>query len=236
MTWRTRIQDIVAPSLTDPVPRDHEETDRQFLRRRVVVAVALVAGAVLLGFSLAIRPGDSTFYALTGAVAVVWTAGGLASGPLHLGYISFRGGLRRPVLMPFVTGLVAAAVFVAGALAVREIPPLRDYVENVLVHAQQGSTALIVVVTLANAIGEEIFFRGALFAAIGRRNAVVISAIVYAIATLATANPMLVFAALTLGVVFGLQRRASGGILAPIITHVTWSMIMLFALRPLFGL
>ena len=89
-----------------------------------------------------------------------------------------------------------------------------------LAHAQQGSTALIVVVTLANAIGEEIFFRGALFAAIGRRNAVVISTIVYAIATLATANPMLVFAALTLGVVFGLQRRASGGILAPIITHV----------------
>jgi membrane protease YdiL (CAAX protease family) len=47
---------------------------------------------------------------------------------------------------------------------------------------------------------------------------------------------MLVFAALTLGVVFGLQRRASGGILAPMITHVTWSMIMLFALPPLFGL
>ena len=236
MIWRTRIQDIVAPSLIDRVPRDHEETDRQFLRRRLVVAVALVAGAVLLGFSLSIQPGDSTFYALTGAVAVVWTVGGVASGSLHLGYISFRGGRRRPIVTPFVTGLVAAAVFVAGALAVREIPPLRDYVENVLAHAQQGSTALIVVVTLANAIGEEVFFRGALFAAIGQRNAVVISTMVYAIATLATANPMLVFAALTLGVVFGLQRRASGGILAPIITHVTWSMIMLFALPPLFGL
>jgi membrane protease YdiL (CAAX protease family) len=35
---------------------------------------------------------------------------------------------------------------------------------------------------------------------------------------------MLVFAALTLGLVFGLPRRASGGILAPIITHATWSM------------
>ena len=235
MTWRTRIEDIVAPSLIDRVPRDHEETDRQFLRRRIVVAVALVAGAVLLGLSLSIRPGDSTFYALTAAVAVVWTVGGLASGPLHLGYISFRGGLRRPVLTALVTGLVAAAAFVCGALAVREIPSLSDYVEKVLDHARQGSIALIVVVTLANAIGEEIFFRGALFAAIGRRNAVVISTIVYAIATLATANPMLVFAALTLGVVFGLQRRASGGVLAPMITHVTWSMIMLFALPPLFS-
>ena len=236
MTWRTRIQDIVAPSLIDRVPRDHEEPDRHFVRRRVVVAVALLAGAVLLGFSLSIRPGDSTFYALTGAVAVVWIVGGVASGPLHLGYVSFRGGLRRPVLSPLVIGLVAASVFVAGALAVREIRPLRHYVENVLAHAQQGSTALIVIVTLANAIGEEVFFRGALFAAIGRRYPVVISTIVYAISTLATANPMLVFAALTLGLVFGLQRRASGGILAPMITHVTWSMIMLFALPPLFSL
>jgi len=236
MTWRTCIQDIVAPSLIDRVPRDHEETERPLLRRRIVVVTALVAGAVLLGFSLSIRPGDSTFYALTGAVAVVWTVGGLASGPLHLGYIPFRGGPRRPVLTPLVTGLVAAGVFVAGALAVRELQPLGDDVENVLAHAQQGSTALIVVVTLANAIGEEIFFRGALFAAIDRRYPVVISTIVYAIATLATANPMLVFAALTLGPVFGLQRRASGGILAPMITHATWSMIMLFALPPLFSL
>jgi uncharacterized protein len=235
MTWRQRIQYIVAPSLIDRVPRDHAESERPLLRRRIVVAITLVAGAVLLGFSLSIRPGDSTFYALTGAVAVVWTVGGLASGPLHLGYLPFRGGLRRPVLTPLVTGLVAAGVFVAGALAVREIQPLRDYVENVVAHAQQGSTALIVVVTLANAIGEEIFFRGAVFAAIGRRYPVVISTIVYAIATLATANPMLVIAALTLGLVFGLQRRASGGILASIITHATWSMIMLFALPALFS-
>jgi uncharacterized protein len=235
MTWRSRVEDVLAPSLIDQVLRDHEDTDRQFLRRRVVVAIVLVAGAALLGLSLSIAPGDSTFYVLTGAVAVVWAVGGLASGPLHLGYIPFRGGLRRPVVTPFVTGLLAAAVFVAGGLAVRQISPLRNYVANVLAHAQQGSITLIVVVTLANGIAEEIFFRGALFAAIGRRYQVIISTIVYAVATVATANPMLVFAALTLGLVLGLQRRASGGILAPIITHVTWSIILLFALPPLFS-
>jgi membrane protease YdiL (CAAX protease family) len=234
MTWRTRALGVLAPSLIDQIPRDHEETDRQFLRRRLVVGIVLVAGAVLLGISLSIQPGDSTFYALTGAVALVWTVGGLASGPLHLGYIRFRGRPRRPVVTPLVTGFLAAAVFVAGAVAVRQIPPLRHYVENVLSHAQHGSTVLIVVVTVANGIAEEVFFRGALFAAIGRRYPVVISTIAYAIATVATANPMLVFAALTLGLVLGLQRRASGGILAPIITHVTWSMILLFSLPPLF--
>jgi uncharacterized protein len=41
---------------------------------------------------------------------------------------------------------------------------------------------------------------------------------------------MLVFAAVTLGTVLGLQRRASGGILASSITHVVWSTTMLFTL------
>jgi uncharacterized protein len=44
---------------------------------------------------------------------------------------------------------------------------------------------------------------------------------------------MLVFAALTLGLLLGLQRRATGGILAPILTHITWSTTMLFALPAL---
>jgi membrane protease YdiL (CAAX protease family) len=91
-----------------------------------------------------------------------------------------------------------------------------------------------VLVTLLNGVAEEVFFRGGLFAAIGRRQPVLISTLVYAAATLATGNPMLVLAALTLGLVLALQRRASGGILAPIITHVTWSMMMLFLLPPLF--
>ena len=37
-----------------------------------------------------------------------------------------------------------------------------------------------------------------------------------------------------LGVVVGLQRRASGGILAPILTHLTWSLSMLYLLPLIF--
>jgi uncharacterized protein len=46
---------------------------------------------------------------------------------------------------------------------------------------------------------------------------------------------MLVFAAATLGLVLGLQRRASGGVLAPILTHITWSSSMVLILPPLFA-
>jgi hypothetical protein len=37
-----------------------------------------------------------------------------------------------------------------------------------------------------------------------------------------------------MGTLFGLQRRASGGIQAPIITHLTWATLMLRYIPPLF--
>jgi uncharacterized protein len=45
---------------------------------------------------------------------------------------------------------------------------------------------------------------------------------------------MLAFAAMLLGLLVGLERRATGGIQAPIITHVLWSVSMLFVLPALF--
>jgi hypothetical protein len=126
-------------------------------------------------------------------------------------------------------------VFVLGALVVREIEPLRALTEDVLAHARYGSLPLVAAVTLLNGVAEETFFRGALFAALGKRRPVLFSTAIYALVTVATGNPMLVFAAATLGVILGLQRRASGGILAPMLTHVTWSMAMLLVLPPLFA-
>jgi len=234
-SWLSRLAQGVRTALIDRVPRDHHQPDSEFRRRRLVAGVFLAAGAVLLGLSLAVRPGDDAFYWLGLAVAATWAVGGILSGPLHLGYLPLRGSPRRPVLTGLVVGAAAGAVFLVGGLVVREIPPLHVYVTDVLAHAQQGSPWLIPLVTLVNGVTEEVFFRGALYAAIGRRYPVVLSTVVYAAATLATRNPMLVFAALTLGLVLGLQRRASGGILAPVITHVTWSAMMLYLLPPLFA-
>lgn len=42
--------------------------------------------------------------------------------------------------------------------------------------------------------------------------------------------PLLVLAAALVGAVVGLQRRVTGGILGPIVTHLTWSLGMLFLL------
>lgn len=195
----------------------------------MVVAVALVVGTGVLGLALSTQPGEGRFYLSTLVAAAVWTAGGLLSGPLP----PPRGTLRRPLLTPVVIGLAAGAVFLAGALVVREIPPLRDFVRDVLVYADRGTIALVLVVAVANGVAEEIFFRGALFAALGPRSPVLISTVVYALVTVATGNPVLVFAAATLGAVLGLLRRTSDSVVAPAITHVTWSILMLLALPPL---
>jgi uncharacterized protein len=63
---------------------------------------------------------------------------------------------------------------------------------------------------------------------------VLISTVLYAVATIGGGNPLLVFAAVVLGTVVALRRRASGGILGPILTHITWSRSMLFVLPAIF--
>jgi membrane protease YdiL (CAAX protease family) len=204
-------------------------------RRRVAVVGTLAVGATLLGSSLAVHQDNLAFYALTAGLAATWLIGSAASGPVQLGRSSGTRSGRRPVITPIVLGLAAAAVFVLGALVVREIEPLRNYTDTVLTHARRGALAAILVLTVLNGVAEEVFFRGALFAALAQRHAIAISTAVYTLVTLASGNPMLAFAAATLGVVLGLERRATGGVLAPILTHVIWSTVMLFALPPLFA-
>lgn len=201
-------------------------------RRQWVVAVAGLIGASLLALSLRLEPGNAWFYPATFGLAAVWAVGAFASGQLHLGR---RPDGRRPVIEPLVLGFGMAGVFVLGALVVREIDPLARQVANVLTFATEGSLWLLVIITAVNGVAEELFFRGGLYAAITQHPVAWTSAL-YVLATAATGNIMLTFAAALLGVVVGLQRRATGGVLAPILTHTAWSLTMLLALPPLFGL
>jgi membrane protease YdiL (CAAX protease family) len=230
-----RAIDIVRPVLIDKVERDHWQSDVAFLRRRIVAAITLALGATLFGLSFSVRQGNPAFYPLTFGLAAAWTLGGLLSGPLHLGHILLAGRLRRPTITPIAVGLLLAALFVLGALIVRTIPSLVRLTEEVLGYARLGNLWIILVITLVNGVAEELFFRGALFAAIGVRHAVLISTVLYVLATVAGGNPVLVFAAAVLGTVVALERRASGGILAPILTHITWSLSMLLVVPPLFA-
>jgi membrane protease YdiL (CAAX protease family) len=225
---------FIRRSLWDVVPRDQRDTPEAFRRRQLVAAVVVLVGAIVLGWSLRLEPGSNVFYVAAVLLAGIWAAGAFLSGRLHLGRIA--GGTEmfvRPILAPILLGLLLVGVFVLGSLVVREIDPLADYVSSVLAYADEGSLTVLAIITFFNGIAEELFFRGAMYAAIPR-HPVLWTTLAYVVATLATGNVMLGFAAIVLGAVCGLERRASGGVLAPILTHITWSLSMLFVLPLLF--
>lgn len=235
---RSRLRDGLAgrlPRSLRHVVVVHEESGAVAARRRRVVGGVALVGAGVLGASLSRRPGSRAFYGLSLATAATWAVGGLLSGPLHLGWIESRDStLRRPVLTPVATGVAAFGFFYGCGLVARSIPPLDTAIARVLAFAEEGDESLVLLTTLANGIGEEVFFRGALYAALPRRPAVVASTAVYTLATVTTRNPALVLAAGVMGSLFGLQRRATGGLQAPLLTHLTWSTLMVRYLPPLF--
>jgi uncharacterized protein len=224
-------RDIVS---TVAVP--HQETPAVIVRRRIVVTVVLVIGGALLGYSMTRRPGDESFYWLTLALAAVWALGAFVSGPLHLGCVRFRGRNQRPVISGTVMGLVLGGAFLVGGVAAREIPGVREFITRVLDFANYGPLALVAFITVINGVAEELFFRGALYNALGKAYPALISTIIYVVATSATTgNPMLGVAALVVGAVCASERRATGGVLAPMLTHFFWGLVMVLALPPVFG-
>lgn len=222
-------------SLVTPVPRSQRDPDHVLRRRRVVSVATLLVGTAVLWWSLQLRPGDPLFYLGTAVLAATWLAGAFVGGPLHLGRAHTRAGTAyaRPVMQSLALGTLLLAVFLAGALVVARVPVLRRPVDDLLDHARFGSLVLVLVITVVNGVAEELFFRGALYAAIPQRWTVTVTTVVYTLTTVVTGVPLLVLAALCLGLVCGLQRRVTGGVLGPIITHVTWSGGMLLLLPPL---
>ena len=232
---RTSVLDDIRHAITN-VAVPHHEPPSVVRRRRIVVAIVLVCGAAVLGLSLRRHPGESSFYWLALALTAVWLIGAFASGPLHLGGICWRGRNQRPIISGSGIGLLLGGIFVLGGLAAREIPAVSELITRVLLFTNQGSWRLTLAIALLGAIAEELFYRGALYTALGKHHPVLISTVLYAMVTLASQNLMLGFAAIILGTVCAFERRSTGGVLAPILTHFVWSLVVVLALPPLFGL
>jgi membrane protease YdiL (CAAX protease family) len=128
------------------------------------------------------------------------------------------------------------SLFVLGAIVVARVPVLRDPVLMLLEHRRVGPLPLVIALTVVNGVAEELFFRGALFAAFPVDLAVAGTTALYTLTTVPSGVPLLVLAALVLGLVAALQRRVTGGVLGPAITHVVWSTAMLLLLPLLLNL
>jgi uncharacterized protein len=199
------------------------------------LGAAGLAAAALLRSSFAAKAGSVRFYLLTTSLAGTWTAGALGAGPIPWRGDGWRNGpasaARALIVVPVVTGAVTFAVFYGAARAARRHRTLRRAIASVLRYAEAGPTPLVVLIASGNGVAEELFFRGALWSG---PHPLRTTTLAYAASTAATGNPALVLAGLITSVIFGWQRDATGGVLAPAITHVTWSVLMLRYLPPLF--
>lgn len=205
-----------------PDPRGDAVATR---RRRAVVVVTLVAGTALLRATLALRSGSLAFGVVGTLLASTWAAGAWLSGPLPW---SGRSATRRRFGGAVVCGVAAYLVFLAADLVAQRIPVLAHALATL--PEPTRVSALTIAIVVLNGIGEEMFFRGAVYTAAGRTRPVIVTTVVYVAVTVATLNVALVVAAVVMGTLFALQRRATRGIVVPIVTHVTWSLLMLCAL------
>lgn len=206
---------------------------------RVVLPTTLAAGTLLLAVALRQQPGDETWLLLALLATCVWGAGGLLSGPVPVGRLRRPGRPGRggpPVVAPLVVGVVAVALTLAGAVLLSHLPVAGDSLEMVVDRRSSQPWWLLVPVLVVGGVAEELMFRGALYDALARWRPVAATTAVYTLATAATGQPVLILAAFMLAVLTGVQRRVSGGVLAPAITHVTWTVGMAMLLPPVLGL
>jgi hypothetical protein len=199
------------------------------------LGAAGLGAAALLRSSFAAPAGSARFYLLTATLAGTWTGGALGAGPIPWRgdgwHIRTGSGARTLIVAPVVTGAATFAVFYGAARVARRHRTTRVAIASVLRYADAGSTPLVVLIASGSGVAEELFFRGALWSGPGPLRTTTLA---YAASTAATGNPALVLAGLITSLIFGWQRAATGGVLAPALSHVTWSVLMLRYLPPLF--
>ena len=219
-----RVPDLLVPS-SEPAVVDAPAARR---RRRAVTAITIVIGTTLLAATLRVPRGSAWFTILGLLVAATWTVGSIVSGPIPLQ--PDRDVVWRTVVGPVVGGVAAFAAFVAAYLVARHLPLVGAALDGVLATADAGPTALVLCVALVNGAGEELFFRGALHAALEPHRPAMATTIAYVVVTAATGNIALVIAAAVMGTLLSLERLSTRGVLASMVTHLTWSTLMILAL------
>jgi membrane protease YdiL (CAAX protease family) len=195
----------------------------------MIAAVTLVAGAAVLAATLRVPRGSIAFTVLGLFVGATWILGAFVSGPIPLRPHS-RTPTRTVILSAVAVGIASFLVFLGAYLVAEHLPVLSGALDSILGKADAGPVALVLAIALVNAVAEECFFRGALYAALEPHRPVVFTTSIYVAVTATTGNLALVFAAVGMGAVLGRERRATRSVLASVVTHAVWSTLILVAL------
>ena len=188
-------------------------------------AIAIAVGTICFGAALALRTVVDPWLA-TGAVAAVSAlvaAWALGRARLRQLFSSHAGGVLRAALLG--VGLVLATHVAFRAVA----PLLGAHVAHLYASIDVATPrAARAALTLGVVVAEELVWRGCAVEVAGP----VLAVALYALPQVAGGEWILVAAALGLGVVLDQQRRRSGNVVEPLVTHAIWS-VAIFVVVPL---
>ena len=184
---------------------------RRPLPRRHRALATLLVGCAFLAWSLRTDSGTAAF----GAAWVGW------------GSVTKPGRAARDSALGVIAGALLAVAFAVGLLVDDWIPPLATAAQSVS-HKSEQNGAVVLLLALCAGVGEELFFRGALWRCVA--TPALSTTALYTLVTEATGNVALVLAALVLGVASAALRWRTNGVLASITLHVTWSVALLLLL------
>jgi membrane protease YdiL (CAAX protease family) len=138
---------------------------------------------------------------------------------------------RRLVAMGLVSGLALYALFLAGALVVRETPLWSQVQEVVDLTRTTAPAVAALVIVFATSPSEEVLWRGAVFARLTRRygpgwRPLAATTAAYALFVGLSGSLVLSLAALVCGAVWARQRQVTGSIVPSLVSHALWSLLM----------
>jgi uncharacterized protein len=180
-----------------------------------------VAGA---GWGAMFAAGRRHFWtraALAGTAIAIYT---VAVEPRVIGHLLTRPRWELDVAVGVGSGLALYVVFWIGEqLLVIVLPALAA--EVVDLYAVRGETkpAYVPLILLIAAPAEELFFRGL----VQQRAGVAVALVVYGAVHLWERKVILVVAALVGGAYWGALLSLTGGLVAPIVSHLVWALLII---------
>jgi membrane protease YdiL (CAAX protease family) len=219
---------VPRPDRLDPTSHGHVASEASG-GRRLVAGATLVTGSAILAGTLAAPSGSALFFVLGLLAAVTWIVGAVLAGPTPPLLLPPRRG-PAGILAPLFVGAALFGAFFVARLLAEQIPFLSGSVTRVLARADAGPRPVVLLVALVNGVGEELFFRGALPMALGKHHGAVWATILYCLVTVCTLNVALVAAAVVMGTVLMVERQVTAGVVAPVLTHLSWSTLVIFLL------
>ena len=193
--------------------------------RRTALALALAVGTVAFGAALALRTVVDPWLATGAAAAISALVAAWALGRARLTAL-FTSDARRIAW----AALLGIGLVVATHLAFRAVASLLGaHVAHLYASIDVATPrAARAALTLGVVVAEELVWRGCAVAIGGP----VLAVALYALPQLAGGEWILVVAAVGLGAVLDHQRRRTGSLVAPLITHAIWS-VAIFVVVPL---